>query len=38
MELWGDSAPAKISSRLTPEALRKNWQILEKLSGKKLVV
>ena len=38
MELWGDSAHSKIPSRLTSEALRKNWQILEKLSGKKLVV
>ena len=38
LELWGDSAPAKIPTRLTPEALRQNWQILEKLSGKKLVI
>jgi NAD(P)-dependent dehydrogenase (short-subunit alcohol dehydrogenase family) len=38
LELWGDSASAKIPSRLTPEELRHNWQILEKLSGKKLVV
>jgi NAD(P)-dependent dehydrogenase (short-subunit alcohol dehydrogenase family) len=38
LELWGDSADAKIPSRLTPEALRQNWKILEKLSGKKLVV
>jgi NAD(P)-dependent dehydrogenase (short-subunit alcohol dehydrogenase family) len=38
LELWGDSAPAKIPTRLTPEELRQNWQILEKLSGKKLVV
>jgi NAD(P)-dependent dehydrogenase (short-subunit alcohol dehydrogenase family) len=37
-ELWGDSASAKIPSRLTQEELRHNWQILEKLSGKNLVV
>jgi hypothetical protein len=38
LELWGDSASAKIPERLTPEELRQNWQILENLSGKKLVV
>jgi NAD(P)-dependent dehydrogenase (short-subunit alcohol dehydrogenase family) len=38
LELWGDSASAKIPTRLTPEELRQNWRILENLSGKKLVV
>jgi NAD(P)-dependent dehydrogenase (short-subunit alcohol dehydrogenase family) len=38
LELWGDSASAKIPTRLTPEELRQNWRILENLSRKKLVV
>jgi NAD(P)-dependent dehydrogenase (short-subunit alcohol dehydrogenase family) len=38
LELWGDSASAKIPARLTPDALKQNWKILENLSGKKLVV
>jgi NAD(P)-dependent dehydrogenase (short-subunit alcohol dehydrogenase family) len=38
LELWGDSASAKIPTRLTPEELKQNWQILENLSRKKLVV
>jgi NAD(P)-dependent dehydrogenase (short-subunit alcohol dehydrogenase family) len=38
LELWGDSASAKVPARLTSEELRQNWQILENLSGKKLVV
>jgi NAD(P)-dependent dehydrogenase (short-subunit alcohol dehydrogenase family) len=38
LELWGDSSPAKIPARLTPQALEKNWKILENLSGKKLTV
>jgi NAD(P)-dependent dehydrogenase (short-subunit alcohol dehydrogenase family) len=38
LELWGDSSPAKIPARLTPQALQENWKILENLSGKKLTV
>jgi hypothetical protein len=38
LELWGDSASAKIPARLTPDELKQNWKILENLSGKKLVV
>lgn len=38
LELWGDSASAKIPSRLTPDELSQNWKILENLSGKKLIV
>ena len=38
LELWGDSAPAKIPARLNNEQLKENWRILEKLSGKKLTV
>jgi NAD(P)-dependent dehydrogenase (short-subunit alcohol dehydrogenase family) len=38
LELWGDSASAKIPARLTPDELSQNWKILENLSGKKLVV
>jgi NAD(P)-dependent dehydrogenase (short-subunit alcohol dehydrogenase family) len=38
LELWGDSAAAKIPARLTPQELKMNWGILENLSGKKLVV
>jgi NAD(P)-dependent dehydrogenase (short-subunit alcohol dehydrogenase family) len=38
LELWGDSSPAKIPARLTPQSLEKNWKILENLSGKKLTV
>ena len=38
LELWGDSAPAKIPARLTKDELQENWKILENLSGKKLVV
>jgi len=38
LELWGDPASAKIPARLQPEELKKNWGILENLSGKKLVV
>ena len=38
LELWGDSASAKIPSRLTPDELSQNWRILENLSGKKLIV
>ena len=38
LELWGDSAAAKIPSRLTPNELSQNWKILENLSGKKLIV
>ena len=38
LELWGDSAAAKIPSILTPAALRENWKILEDLSGKDLAV
>ncbi|CAB4548483.1 MAG: SDR family NAD(P)-dependent oxidoreductase [Actinobacteria bacterium] len=38
LELWGDSAAAKIPISLTPAALRENWEILENLSGKKLTV
>ena len=38
LELWGDSSPAKIPPRLTPQALQENWRILENLSGKKLTV
>lgn len=37
LELWGDTATAKIPARLTPQELKKNWEILENLSGKKLV-
>jgi NAD(P)-dependent dehydrogenase (short-subunit alcohol dehydrogenase family) len=36
LELWGDSAAAKIPPRLTKEELKENWRILENLSGKKL--
>jgi NAD(P)-dependent dehydrogenase (short-subunit alcohol dehydrogenase family) len=38
LELWGDSASAKIPARLTREQLIQNWKILENLSGKKLIV
>lgn len=38
LELWGDTAAAKISPILTEAALKENWRILEGLSGKKLVV
>jgi NAD(P)-dependent dehydrogenase (short-subunit alcohol dehydrogenase family) len=38
LELWGDSASARIPTRLTPEELSLNWKILENLSGKRLVV
>jgi NAD(P)-dependent dehydrogenase (short-subunit alcohol dehydrogenase family) len=38
LELWGDSASAKIPARLTQEQLKQNWKILENLSGKQLVV
>ena len=38
LELWGDTATAKIPARLTPQELKKNWEILENLSGKNLVV
>jgi NAD(P)-dependent dehydrogenase (short-subunit alcohol dehydrogenase family) len=38
LELWGDSASARIPARLTPDELSQNWKILENLSGKKLVV
>jgi NAD(P)-dependent dehydrogenase (short-subunit alcohol dehydrogenase family) len=38
LELWGDSASAKIPARLTPNELSQNWKILENLSGKKLIV
>jgi NAD(P)-dependent dehydrogenase (short-subunit alcohol dehydrogenase family) len=38
LELWGNSAPAKIPARLTKDQLQENWKILESLSGKKLVV
>jgi NAD(P)-dependent dehydrogenase (short-subunit alcohol dehydrogenase family) len=38
LELWGDSATAKIPPRLTRDELRENWRILEKLSGKKLAI
>jgi NAD(P)-dependent dehydrogenase (short-subunit alcohol dehydrogenase family) len=38
LELWGDSAAAKIPARLTQEQLKQNWKILENLSGKQLVV
>lgn len=38
LELWGDSATAKIPPSLTAAALRENWRILEDLSGKKLAV
>lgn len=38
LELWGDTAAAKISPILTEAALKENWRILEDLSGKKLVV
>ena len=38
LELWGDSASAKIPARLTPYELGENWKILENLSGKKLIV
>jgi NAD(P)-dependent dehydrogenase (short-subunit alcohol dehydrogenase family) len=37
-ELWGPSATAKIPARLTTQALKENWRILENLSGKKLTV
>jgi NAD(P)-dependent dehydrogenase (short-subunit alcohol dehydrogenase family) len=38
LELWGDTAAAKIPPILTEAALKENWRILEDLSGKKLVV
>jgi NAD(P)-dependent dehydrogenase (short-subunit alcohol dehydrogenase family) len=38
LELWGDSSSAKIPARLTQQALKENWKILENLSGKKLAV
>ena len=38
LELWGDSAAAKIPARLTTHELGQNWKILENLSGKKLIV
>jgi NAD(P)-dependent dehydrogenase (short-subunit alcohol dehydrogenase family) len=38
LELWGDSAAAKIPARLTTGQLSQNWKILEDLSGKKLIV
>ena len=38
LELWGDSALAKVPSRLTSSELESNWKILEELSGKKLAV
>jgi NAD(P)-dependent dehydrogenase (short-subunit alcohol dehydrogenase family) len=38
LELWGDSAAARIPASLTAAALRQNWKILEDLSGKKLTV
>jgi NAD(P)-dependent dehydrogenase (short-subunit alcohol dehydrogenase family) len=38
LELWGESADAKIPERITPQALKENWEILENLSGKKLTV
>lgn len=37
LELWGDTAAAKIPPILTEAALKENWRILEDLSGKKLV-
>jgi NAD(P)-dependent dehydrogenase (short-subunit alcohol dehydrogenase family) len=38
LELWGDSAAARIPASLTAAALRQNWKILEDLSRKKLTV
>ena len=38
LELWGDSASAKIPSRLNPDELSQNWRILENISGKQLIV
>jgi NAD(P)-dependent dehydrogenase (short-subunit alcohol dehydrogenase family) len=38
LELWGDSARAKVPARLSGDELGKNWRILENLSGKKLPV
>jgi len=38
LELWGDTASAKIPPRLTRDELEINWKILEDLSGKKLAV
>ena len=37
LELWGDTAAAKIPPILTEAALKESWRILEDLSGKKLV-
>lgn len=37
LELWGDTAAAKIPPILTEAALKENWRNLEDLSGKKLV-
>ena len=37
LELWGDTAAAKIPTILTEAALKENWRILEDLFGKKLV-
>ena len=38
LELWGDSALARIPARLSSVELKENWRILENLSGKKLSV
>jgi len=38
LELWGDTAAAKIPAWLTRARLIENWKILENLSGRKLVV
>jgi len=38
LELWGNTARAKIPTRLTKSELKQNWKLLEDLSGKKLVV